>query len=109
MASSPTMVIFPYDEKPLVKFLMKQRTDIVWFRLYEVPRIGEFTETDSRLEVIKGWGIGFPGGSVVKNPPANAGDVGSIRGQEDPLEKEMASSSSVLVWEIPWTEKPGGL
>ena len=30
-------------------------------------------------------------------------------GQEDPLEKEMASHSSVLAWEIPWTEEPGGL
>ena len=29
--------------------------------------------------------------------------------QEDPLEKEMASYSSVLVWEMPWTEEPGGL
>ena len=30
-------------------------------------------------------------------------------GREDPLEKEMATSSSILVWEIPWTEEPGGL
>ena len=30
-------------------------------------------------------------------------------GQEDPLEKEMASHSSILAWRIPWTEKPGGL
>ena len=30
-------------------------------------------------------------------------------GQEEPLEKEMASHSSVLAWEIPWTEEPGGL
>ena len=30
-------------------------------------------------------------------------------GQEDPLEKEMATHSSVLAWEIPWTEKPDGL
>ena len=30
-------------------------------------------------------------------------------GQEDPLEKEMATYSSILAWEIPWTEKPGGL
>ena len=30
-------------------------------------------------------------------------------GQEDPLEKEMAAHSSVLAWEIPWTDKPGGL
>ena len=30
-------------------------------------------------------------------------------GQEDPLEKEMATCSSILAWRIPWTEKPGGL
>ena len=30
-------------------------------------------------------------------------------GQEDPLEKEMATHSSILAWDIPWTEKPGGL
>ena len=50
----------------------------------------------------------FPGSSVVKNPPANAGDVGSIPGSEDPLEENMATHSSVLAWEIPWTEDPGG-
>ena len=46
---------------------------------------------------------------VVKNPPANARDVGLIPGLEDPLEKEMATHSSILAWEIPWTEEPGGL
>ena len=30
-------------------------------------------------------------------------------GQEDPLEKEVATHSSILAWEIPWTEEPGGL
>ena len=43
--------------------------------------------------------VGFPGGSEVKNPPANAwdtGDVGLIPGQEDPLEEEMATCSSIL-------------
>ena len=53
---------------------------------------------------------GFPGGSVVKNPPANAGDVGdmcSILGPEDALEQEMATHSSILAWKIPWTEEPG--
>ena len=30
-------------------------------------------------------------------------------GQEEPLEKEMATHSSILVWEVPWTEEPGGL
>ena len=49
---------------------------------------------------------------MVKNPPANAADVrdlGFFLGQEDPLEKEMANHSSILVGEIPWTEEPGGL
>ena len=52
---------------------------------------------------------GFPGGSVVKNPPANAGDVGLLPGSGDPLEKGMASHCSILAWRIPWTEDPGGL
>ena len=37
------------------------------------------------------------------------GNLGSIPGQEDPLEKEMATHSRILAWEIPWTEEPGGL
>ena len=53
--------------------------------------------------------LGFPGGSAVKNPPANAGDVGLIPGLGKPLEKEMATHASVLAWEIPWTEEPGGM
>ena len=52
--------------------------------------------------------MGFPGGSVVKNS-ANPGNVGSIPGLEDPLEMGMATHSSTLAWEIPWTEEPGGL
>ena len=53
--------------------------------------------------------LGFPGGSVVKNLPANTGDTrdpGLVRslGWEDPLEKEMAIHFSILAWEIPWTE-----
>ena len=46
---------------------------------------------------------------MVKNQPVNAGDVGSIPGQEDPLEEEMATHSSILAWEIPWTEEPEGI
>ena len=52
---------------------------------------------------------GFPGGSVIKNPPANAGNVHTIPGWEDPLEEEMATHSSILAWRIPWTEESGGL
>ena len=52
---------------------------------------------------------GFPGGSVVKDLPAVQEMPVRSLGQEDPLEKEMATHSSTLVWEIPWTEEPGGL
>ena len=51
---------------------------------------------------------GFPGDSVVKNSPVNGGEADSL-GLADPQEKEMATHSSVLAWEIPWTEEPGEL
>ena len=50
--------------------------------------------------------MGFPDSSVVKNPLANAGDAGSIPGSGRSPEKEMATHSSILAWEIPWTEEP---
>ena len=53
--------------------------------------------------------LGFPGGSVVKNPPAMQGMRVWSLGQEDPLEKEMATHSSIFAWEIPRTEEPGRL
>ena len=51
----------------------------------------------------------FPGGSAVKDPPAKQEMQVPSLGQEDALEEGMATCSSILVWEIPWTEKPGGL
>ena len=56
--------------------------------------------------------MGVPTGLVVKNLPADAGDAGNlgfILGQEDPLEEEMATHSSILGWTTPWTEEPGRL
>jgi len=44
---------------------------------------------------------------VAKNLPADAGDVGLIPDLGRSLEKEMATHSSILAWEIPWTEEPG--
>ena len=52
---------------------------------------------------------GFPGGSDGKESAHSAGDQVQSLGQEDPLEKGMATHSSILAWEIPWTEQPGGL
>ena len=48
--------------------------------------------------------------TVVKNLPANAGDIrdmGSIPSQNNPLEKGMATHSSILAWRMPWAEEPG--
>jgi len=53
--------------------------------------------------------LGFPGGSVVKKLPAMQETQVQSLGQEDPLEKEMATHSRILAWRIPWTEEPGGL
>ena len=52
---------------------------------------------------------GFPGGSVVRNPPASAGDTGSIPGWGRSPEEEMATHSIILAWKFPWTEEPDGL
>ena len=48
--------------------------------------------------------LSFPYSSVGKEPACNAGDLGLI-----PVEKEMATDSSILAWRISWTEKPGRL
>ena len=56
--------------------------------------------------------LGFLGGSVVKNLPANAGDTGGaslIPGLGRSPEEEMAICSSILGWKVPWTEEPGRL
>ena len=61
----------------------------------------------------KKWDViekrGFPGGSVVKNRLAVQEMWVQSLGGEDPLEEEMVTHSSILAWEIPWTEEPGGL
>ena len=51
----------------------------------------------------------FPGGSAGEESVCNAGDLGSIPGREDPLEKGMATHSSVHAWRISWIEDPGWL
>jgi len=53
--------------------------------------------------------MGFSGGSVVKNLPAIARNVGSVSRSGGPPEKGVSTHSSILAWEIPWTEEPGRL
>ena len=64
----------------------------------------------NKMNVVK-W-EGFPGGLVVKNPPAMQETqemwVRSL-GQGEPLKEGIATHSSILAWRIPWTEEPGGL
>ena len=53
--------------------------------------------------------MGLPSSSDGKTSTCNAGDLVQSLGWEDPLEKKMATHSSILARRIPWTEKPGGL
>ena len=52
--------------------------------------------------------MGFLGRSVGKEFTCNAGDAVRSLGQEDPLEEDLATLSSILAWRIPWAEEPGG-
>ena len=53
--------------------------------------------------------MGFPDAQMVKNLPAIQETQVLSLGQEDPLEKGMATHSNILAWKVPWTEEPGGL
>ena len=59
--------------------------------------------------IIRVFQGGFPSGSDGKASACNMEDWGSIPGWKDPLEKEMATHSSILAWKIQWTEEHGGL
>ena len=70
-----------------------------------------FTITPQRVwkELLSSWG--FPGGSAVKTSVSTELRGVQVRslGWESPLEKELATHSSILTWEIPWTKEPGRL
>ena len=53
--------------------------------------------------------LGFPDGAVVQDPPANAGDMGSIPGLGRSPGEGNGIPLRILAWRIPWTEEPGGL
>ena len=64
-----------------------------------------FYKTVITLSGVYGPFGGFPGGSVVKNLPAMRKTWVHLLGREDPLEEEMATHSSILVWKIPWRKE----
>ena len=88
-----------------------------WTRKSQYPQNSSFligTTSSSKIFMLAGLILsyasrGFPGDSVVKDLPAVQEMPVRSLGREDPLEKEMATHSSTLVWRIPWTEEPGGL
>ena len=77
-------------------------------RIFEETSMYNILNSDSRMpssSLISTNPLGFPGGSDSKEFTYNAGDPGGL----DPLEKGMATHSSILAWRIPWTEEPGRL
>ena len=76
---------------------------------YTFPRNNRFPNRVITEIILSTKSMGFPGGSVVKNLPAKHETLVRSLGQEDPLEKEKATHSTILAWRIPWTEEPGRL
>ena len=68
------------------------------------------TEVDNLLSLLNSFllSTSFPGGSAGKESACSVGDLGSIPGQKNPMEKEMEIHSSILAWKIPWTGDSDG-
>ena len=81
---------------------------ITWQKLLRFKMCVLLDRTVLLSEACKQKDQGFPGGASGKGPPANAGDIRDMGG-EDPLEEGMAPHSSILASRIPWTEAPGRL
>ena len=87
-----------------------QRTDVSekeWKNASWALDNPQFLKNKTALLRFNWYAVGFPGGSVVKNLPAMQETWVQSLDREDPLEKEMATHSSILAWRIPWTEEPG--
>ena len=77
---------------------------------YMTPFCLQYQEHQSLIsKLIMTVMLGFLGGLDGKESACNVGDPDSIPVSEDPLEKEMATHSSILAWKTPWTEEPGRL
>ena len=88
-----------------------RRMKNIWKKnFHEIPKNTTWIcHSSSTIYIALTLYLGFPGGSDSKESACNAGDMVWSMDREDPLEKEMATHSSVLAWRIPWTEEPGGL
>ena len=88
-----------------------RRMKNIWKKkFHEIPKNTTWIcHSSSTIYIALTLYLGFPGGSDSKESACNAGDMVWSMDWEDPLEKEMATHSSILAWRIPWTEEPGGL
>ena len=109
--ASPTSQLGNTSPETLNRQNRKNVRDFLIKHFGSIKKLNKHTQWVLINGVILTW-VAFSGGSVVKNPPASAEgvrDSGSTLGQEDPLEEEMVTHSTILAWKVPWTEKPGGL
>ena len=103
-ASPFTISVIPIKSQG-VPSIDVQASAWVWPSMYpNKEREGKAESTANFVDL-----LGFPDSSVLKNLPAKQETWVQSLCWEDPLEKEMATHSSILAWEIPWTEEPGGL
>ena len=89
-------------------FVFKLSLPLFWKPPWGGKKINKFSNIElsnkNHLLPLTHGNKGFPGGSAVKNPPANAGDAETwvqFLVQEDPLKEETATHSSILAWKIP--------
>ena len=105
----PLLGIYPEKIKTLIQ--KDTCTPIFIAALFTIAKRWRRTQCPSTDEWIKFWYQiwSFPIGSVVKNLPATQETWVQFLGRKDPLEKGMATHSSILAWRMPWTEKPSDL
>ena len=75
--------------------------------LFHLPKSTQQVQNGKQARSLRT--LDFPGGSESKECACSAGDPGSLPGQEDPLEEDMATHSSILAWRIPRTVETGRL
>ena len=84
-----------------------RRVSITWLIPPNVSLIITFAKSENLCVCVciytHTYICGFPGSIASKETSCNVGDLGSILGWEDPLEKRTATHSSILAWRIPWT------
>ena len=95
-----------------IKYLFKRLiSKEIWLSLWRTDLQSESpgNALNSNLSNASIIQMGFPDASGVKNPPKMQETWVWTLDQEDPLEEETATYSSILAWKTPWTEEPGGL